>query len=293
MSSRILALVGAWGVALLFLFWGSLPFRWRRVLALLTSACGLAFLVLGLQAEGRRESPTVGSILMGAPYVAERVSASASLPYYVVTGVLLALGFVGLALGDEVALALSARPLLNAVVLSWTVTGLRVVLEKAAAPEPWARLVGITWLAPVVGAYFALCLRREGRGLQATSSCHLVAYAFAVRGTVAAGHARRVGAPARHPLRRFAARAASSDPGPAVSLEPGRFTSILAIAGFSQLVFWPLYTVLSGLVGAALGRFVVWAFGSGAVRSERTPPAGPVARIIHEARMTFRVNDTF
>jgi hypothetical protein len=276
MWSRILALAGAWGVAFGCLFWGSLPFRWRRVFALLTSVCGVAFLVLGLQAEGRRESPTVGSLLMGAPYVAERVSASASLPYYVVTGVLLALGFAGLAVGDELALRLSKRPLLNALALSWAVTGLRVVLEKAAAPEAWARLVGITWLAPAVGAYFALSLHHEGRSLPDLVR-KLVAYAFAVRGTVAAlmivASGLRLGT-------HYDVSGQGGDfslVGQAVRLEPGSWTSILAIAGFSQLVFWPIYTVLSGLVGAALARFVLWAFRSGAVRSERTPPEAPVA----------------
>lgn len=275
MLSRIVALLGTWGVALVFLFWGSLPFRWRRVFALLTSACGVAFLALGLQTEGQRESPTVGSILMGAPYVAERVSASASLPYYVVTGVLLALGFIGLALGDDIVFALSRRPLLNAVALSWAVTGLRAVLEKAAAPEPWARLVGITWLAPVVGAYFALCLRREGRGLK-DLVLYLGGYAFAVRGAVAAlmivASTLQLGT--HYDVSRL------GDVyflGRTVSLEPGTWRSILSISGFSQLVFWPIYTLLSGLIGAALGLFLAWAFRSAELRSERTPKAASVA----------------
>ncbi len=275
MLSRILALVGTWGTALAFLFWGSLPFRWRRVLAMLTSACGVAFLVLGLQTEGRRESPTVGSILMGTPYVAERVSASASLPFYVVTGVLLALGFIGLALGDEIVRTLSGRPFLNAVALSWIVTGLRVVLEKAAAPEPWARLVGITWLAPAVGAYFALSLRREGRGWKHLVR-YLVAYAFVVRGAVAAlmivASMFQLGT--HYDVSRL------GDVfflGRTISLEPGTWKSILTISGFSQLVFWPVYTVLSGLIGEALGLFLAWAFKSSELRSERTPPADPVA----------------
>ena len=98
-----LATSGTAGVAgLVFLFWGRLPFRWRRVLAVLTSAGGVFFLVLALNTEGLRESPSVGSFLIGTPYVSGTVSASASLPYYVVTGVLLALGFLGLAAGDEV-----------------------------------------------------------------------------------------------------------------------------------------------------------------------------------------------
>jgi hypothetical protein len=212
---------------------------------------------------------------MGAPYVAERVSASASLPYYVVTGVLLALGFIGLALGDEIVMALSRRPLLNAVALSWAVTGLRVVLEKAAAPEPWARLVGITWLAPVVGAYFALCLRREGRGFK-DLMLYLVGYAFAVRGAVAVlmivASLLQLGT--HYDVSRL------GDVfflGRTISLEPGTWKSILTISGFSQLVFWPLYTVLSGLIGAALGLFLAWAFRSSELRSERTPPGAPVA----------------
>ncbi|HEY6547835.1 MAG TPA: hypothetical protein VI589_08005, partial [Vicinamibacteria bacterium] len=253
MLSRILALIGTWGAALVVLFWGSLPFRWRRVFALFTSACGVAFLLLGLQTEGLRESPTVGSILMGAPYVAERVSASASLPYYVVTGVLLALGFIGLAAGDGFVLELSRRPLLNAVLFSWAVTGLRVVLEKAAAPEPWARLIGITWLAPVVGAYFALCLKSEGRGLK-DLLLRLAAYAFAVRGAVAlimiVASAFQLGT--HYDVSRL------GDVyflGRRFHLEAGAWQTSLSIAGFSQLVFWPIYTVLSGLVGAAVGLF--------------------------------------
>jgi hypothetical protein len=275
MLGRILALVGTWGAALVVLFWGSLPFRWRRVFALFTSACGVAFLILGLRTEGLRESPTVGSILMGAPYVAERVSASASLPYYVVTGVLLALGFIGLAAGEGFVGELSRRHFLNAVVLSWAVTGLRVVLEKAAAPEPWARLIGITWLAHVVGAYFALCLKAEGRGFK-DLVLHLAGYAFAVRGAVAlimivasglqlGTHYDVSGQGDIYFLGRL------------FHLEAGAWRSILAIAGFSQLVFWPIYTVLSGLVGAAIGLFLAWAWRGGEMRSERTPPAAPVA----------------
>jgi hypothetical protein len=274
MSSRILAVIGTWGVASALLFWGNLHFRWRRVLALLTSVCGVAFLVVGLQTEGRRESPTLGSLLMGAPYVAERVSASASLPYYVVTGVLLALGFLGLALGDEVAIAVSRRPWLNAVVLSWAVTALRVVLEKAAAPEPWARLVGITWLAPVVGAYFAITLKREERGWK-DLFVSLVAYAFAVRGAVAA---LMIVASGLHLGTHYDVSSQGgvfSLLGLAVTLEPGTWRSILTIAGFSQLVFWPVYTVLSGLMGAALGQFLAGAFPARDLPSKRTPPGAP------------------
>jgi hypothetical protein len=273
MSSRILALVLTWGVALVVLFWGRMPSRWRRVFALLTSVAGVAFLVLGLRTEGLRESPTVGSILMGAPYVAERVSAAASLPYYVVSGVLLALGFVGLAAGDLAVHTLSRRHFLNALLLSWAVTGLRVVLEKAAAPEAWVRLVGITWLAPVVGAYFALSLKREGRTFGDLVR-PLLAYAYAVRGTVAllmlVSSGLRLGT--HYDVSRLGD---FHFMGRAVSLEPGAWSTIFAIAGFSQLVFWPVYTVLSGLLGAAIALFLAWAWRGGDWRPARTPPAAP------------------
>ena len=264
-----LATSGTAGVAgLVFLFWGRLPFRWRRVLAVLTSAGGVFFLVLALNTEGLRESPSVGSFLIGTPYVSGTVSASASLPYYVVTGVLLALGFLGLAAGDEIVSSLSRHFFLNAVVLSWAVTALRAVLEKAAAPEQWARLVGVTWLTPVVGAYFALSLRAEGRGLK-DLVLHLLGYALAVRGAVAllmvVASTLQLGT--HYDVSRLTEVGFL---GWTYALEPASTRGILAITIVSQLFFWPLYTLLSGLVGAGIATILSWAW-----KGEKRLPARP------------------
>jgi hypothetical protein len=270
MLGRILALIATWAVALVVLYWGRLPFRWRRVFALFTSGAGIVFLILALNSEGLRESATVGSFLMGAPYVAGKISASASLHYYVMTGVLLALGFLGLAAGDDLARTLSRRFFLNAVVVSWVVTALRVVLEKSAAPESWARLVGVTWLAPVVGAYFALSLKSEGRGFK-DLLLHLVGYAIAVRGLVALV---MIVASVFHLGTHYdVSRMADVDLlGRTYFFEAGSFRAILTITAVAQLVFWPIYTVLSGLIGAGIARLLLWAWPGDRLRPARTPP---------------------
>src|SRR5436190_968198 len=61
----------------------------------------------------------------------------------------------------------------------------RFWLEKVAAPPAWCYAVGVTWLAPVVGAFFAFNLRRERKGKAALLTV-LLLYALAVRGAVAA-----------------------------------------------------------------------------------------------------------
>jgi hypothetical protein len=193
----------------------------------------------------------------------------------VVTGVLLTLGFVGLAAGDGLALLLARRHFLNAVLVSWMITALRVLLEKAAAPESWARLVGVTWLAPVVGAYFALNLKREGRSFR-DLLLRLVGYAFAVRGLVAvvmvAASALRLGT--HYDLSRLAEVGLL---GRTYHFEPGSLGPILTITAVAQLVFWPIYTVLSGLVGAGIARLLLWAWPGDRLRPARTPPPLPAA----------------
>jgi hypothetical protein len=172
----------------------------------------------------------------------------------VVTGVLLALGFLGLAAGDEIVNAFSRRFFLNAVVLSWGVTALRAVLEKAAAPEPWARLVGVTWLPPVIGAYFAVCLNDEGKGFKELVR-YLLAYAFAVRGVVAlvmlVASGFHLGTHydlSRVPEVGFL--------GWSYHFGEERIRGIVILTAASQLVFWPLHTVLTGILGAWIAKIL-------------------------------------
>jgi hypothetical protein len=221
------ALIVVSAVALVVLFWARLPSRFLR-------------------SEGSREAATMGTFLMGNPYVAGKVSASASLPYYVMTGLLFALGFLGLAAGDSLAISLSRRYLLNAAILSWVVTGLRLVLEKAAAPAAWTYLVGIVWLPPAVGAYFAWNLKREGRGIK-DLVLYLLAYAFAVRGAVAVLY---VLASTFHLGTHYDVSQVTRVPlwgGQTYETERGGFVPLMV---FFQFTFWPVMTVLSGLVGA-------------------------------------------
>jgi len=273
MLTRLLVMSAAWTATALLLWWPRLGGPERRKLALLTSGAGLVALFMAMGAEGFRESPTMAVFLLGTPYVTETASASASLPYYVVTGVFLALGFVGLALGDEEAGLLRRRWLLAAVALSWLVTAVRFLLEKAAAPPGWTYAVGVTWMAPVVGAFFAVNLHAEGKGGLRPLLGALLAYAYAVRGAVAAlmvvATRFRLGSHydvtpivlVHNPLT-----------GHPHSFVAGSADQLLNVALVPQLVVWPIFTVLAGLIGAAVARRVTRAWGEPGLPT----PAPPV-----------------
>jgi hypothetical protein len=268
---RVATVLGVWAAAAALLWWGRLPGPWRRALAIVTSAAGLVFLILALNTQGLRESATTAVFLMGRPYVTEQVYASASLPYYVATALCLFLGTLGLSVSDETAHRLRDRWLATAIVVSLAVTGTRFWLEKVAAPDSWSYAVGITWMAPVVGAFFLFNLRREGKGLAALAASLLV-YGLVVRAAVAAlmvaastlrlGSHYDISALVRiqNPLNsRF------------YQFAPGSFGQVLTVAVFPQLAFWPVYTVAAGLLGAGLAAAAAWAVGirgsEGGVRS--------------------------
>jgi len=205
---------------------------------------------LDLSAQGQREALTTGQFLLGGAYVTGHVSASASLRYYVATAVCLLLGTAGLALPDDAARRLDRHPVAVAVALSLFVTALRFALEKVAAPEMWAYAVGIIWLGPVVGAVVFLRAREEGKGWRAVTSS-LLAYAFAARGAVAllmvVATAFRLGShydlsAVKH--LRFG--------GQEYWFAPASARQILDLGVIPQLTFWVAYTVLTGLVGAAV-----------------------------------------
>src|SRR6185436_16428993 len=137
------------------LWWPRLEAAWRRRLALGWGFAGLVALVVAVTAEGLREAPTLTVFLMGAPYVTSTASASASLPFYLLSGVCLLMGFAGLAMGDDAARRIERHWFGLAVGLSLAVTAVRFALEKTAAPPAIVQFVGVTSLAPVVGTFFS------------------------------------------------------------------------------------------------------------------------------------------
>jgi len=225
---------------------------WRRRIALAWALVGLISLVIALNSEGSRESPTMAVFLMGAPYITATAQASAGLPFYLLSGVFLLLGFAALAAGDEMAAWLTKHWLGGAILLGFMVTALRFALEKTAAPPFFVQLVGVTWIAPVVGAFFFWTAREERRGF-AFVVRSLVIYALAVRGGVfllmLLATTRRLGSHydvtsltlVRHPLT-----------GQTHHFVPGSLAQFVDLALVPQLVVWPLYTVAAGLLGAAI-----------------------------------------
>jgi hypothetical protein len=258
---RVATVLGVWAAAAALLWWGRLPGPWRRALAIVTSAAGLAFLILALNTQGLRESSTTAVFLMGRPYVTEQVYASASLPYYVATALCLFLGTLGLSVSDGTARRLRERWLATAIILSLAVTGTRFWLEKVAAPDSWSYAVGITWMAPVVGAFFLFNLRREGKGLAALAASLLV-YGLVVRAAVAtlmvAASTLRLGS---HYDVSALVRIQNPLNGRFYQFAPGSFGQVLNVAVIPQLAFWPVYTVAAGLLGAGLAAAAAWAVG--------------------------------
>jgi hypothetical protein len=258
---RAVIVLLVWTLSAVLLNWGRLSLQWRRLLSLGVSCAGLAFLILALNTGGLRESATTGAFLIGGtPYVTGTVSASASLPYYVMTGLCLLLGTTGLALPESVVARWGKHWLLVAIVLSLGTSTLRLVLELAAAPPSWTWAAGVTQLAPLVGAFFALSVRAE-RGSWRRIATALFAYGLAARGGIAllyvlATTEIAVKNPLTGAIHHFAA---------------GSFAQLVNLAIVPQLVFWPVYTVVAGLLGAAAALLAARAF----VDRTGTPAAVP------------------
>jgi hypothetical protein len=213
---------------------------------------GLVSLVVALNTEGSRASPTVAVFLMGAPYVTATAQALASLPFYVLSGAFLFLGFAGLALGDEIAAWLNRHWLQGAVLLSVAITGLRFALEKTAAPLNLSQFVGVTWLAPVVGAFFFWSARDEDRRLLAVLR-QLAFYALAVRSSVLL---LMLLATTRHLGSHYDVSSMTLVTNPLTGqnheFAPGSLAQFVNLAIIPQLAIWPIYTVAAGLLGAGI-----------------------------------------
>lgn len=248
-------------VAAVLLWWGWLSPRMRRTLALVASGAGLVFLVLALNAAGHREAEMTGSFVLGSAYVSGSTSASAGLPYYVITAVCLLMGTVGLALPDDAASRLSRHPVVIAIAVSILATVVRFALEKTAAPKEWTWAVGVTWLAPLVGAFLAVRLREQGRGLRALAPALLI-YGLASRGWVALTYAvATVGRLGSH-YDLSSAWIRLEDPltGAARSFSPGSLSQMLYVVAVPQLMVWPLYTMVVGFVGAGVAYLLTGGF---------------------------------
>lgn len=263
--SHLLVLGGFLLGAALLLWWAWLPPRVRLALALAASGAGVVFLVVALGSAGYREAETTGSFVLGSAYVAGHATASAGLPYYVLTAVCLLMGTVGLALPDPVTRRLAAHPVPTAIAVSMLATLLRFALEKAAAPRHWTWAVGVTWLAPLVGAFLAVRLREQGRGLRALAPALLV-YGLASRGFVALVYGIATVAHLGSHYDLSSAWVQLRDPmtGAARSFSPGSVTQMLYVVALPQLIVWPVYTLVVGLAGAGLVYLL-----TGAVRPRR------------------------
>jgi hypothetical protein len=249
---RALVAVAVSAAALVLLSWPRMSGPRRRMVALVCSGVGLVLLVLALQTEGQREAPTTTRFLLGEGFVSGQASASASLPFYVATGVCLLLGTVGLALPDESTRRLDKHWLGAAVALALSVTAVRFLLERVAAPPNWTYPVGISWLGPPVGAFFLWRLREERRGLRALLAS-LLLFGLLARGAVAALMAvatlGRLGT--HYDLSRLV-RVRMPFSAEAVPFLPGSWEQVVFLAIAPQLTFWVVFTVLTGLAGAAL-----------------------------------------
>jgi hypothetical protein len=274
-ATLLLTITLAWVIAAPMHWWPRLPPAWRLRLSVATSAAGVGFLVAAVQAEGRRESPLTSVILVGPTTLTATASASASLYYYVLTAVCLFLGFTGLAFGEALSRWLAPRALLGSVAVAWLVTVVRFLLEKSAAPGLLVQAIGVTWLAPVAGAYLATAgpaAPPAGRPLLRA----LLSYAILVRGFVALVGvvATRFGLGSHYDVSglTFVPVALTGD---TYSFVPGTWRQTFWLILAPQALVWPVFTVLAGTAGGAVARFLPAFPGKAARRPLERPDAAP------------------
>ena len=250
--TRMMAAPLVWAAAAVLLWWGRLDGEWRRGIALASSAVGLIMLMLALNTEGQREAPTTAEFMLSGRYVTGHVSASASLPYYVITSMCLLLGTAGLVVPDHQARRLDRHWFAGAVLLSYAVTALRFALEKVAAPTSWTNAIGVTWLGPVVGAFFFMHLRERARGVGALA-LRLLAYAALVRAAVTllmiVATTYRLGS--HYDLSGFTVVRIPIT-GAVHHFAPGTWEQIVFLGAIPQFTVYVAHTVVTGLIGAGL-----------------------------------------
>jgi hypothetical protein len=238
-------------LGLLMHWWPRMSAEWRWRLSILTNAAGLAALVAATQAEGSREAATTAVLLLGASHTLT-ASASASLYYYVLTALCLALGFAGLAFGESLSGFLRRRFLLGSALVAWLVTASRFLLEKSAAPVVLSQAVGVTLFAPIAGAYLGACARDAGLAARELLRV-LVAYAFLVRGAVAVVGlaATRLGTGTHYDVSGMTSVTLAGT-GRAFTFVPGSWTQAIWLTLVPQLTLWTVYTVAVGFAAGWL-----------------------------------------
>ena len=250
MAGLALTAIVSWSLGVLLHWWPRLGAAARRRVSMATNLAGLAFLIAAIRAEGLRESAISSVFIVGPAYRTATASASASLYYYVLTAACLLLGFAGLAVGEPLARWLAPRFLMSSVAVAWLVTVVRFLLEKSAAPAGLAQSIGVTWMAPVAGAYLALCLRELRPGWRPLLRTR-AAYAFLVRAFVAL---LGVVATQRGLGSHYDVSGLTSVPlaltHATFELVPGSARQLFWLTLLPQLVAWPALTVLAGLVGS-------------------------------------------
>lgn len=257
LAERLTVLPLLWAVSATLLWWPHFSAPMRRLASLLANGAGLVFLVVALGTAGSRETVITSAYLVGAPEITGHARASATLGWYVATAASLLLGTAGLALSDERVERLARHWIATATAISLGVTALRFLLEKAAAPPLLTFAVGITWMAPVVGFTFAVRVREEGGSFRELLGA-LARYAYGARAGVAGVML----------LASLLQLGTHYDVSPLVKVQDpfsgqethyaaGTVRQVLDLAVLPQLLFWPLMTVASGLLGAFLALGVV------------------------------------
>ena len=279
MTTLLLTVALAATLAVPMHWWPRLAATHRRRLALATSLAGLGFLVAALRSEGQRDTALRSLVLVGPATATAHASATASLYYYVLTGFCLLLGFTGLIASDPLARWLRPRALLSTVAVAWLVTLVRALLEKSAAPPVLVDAVGVTWLAPVAGAYLAVALQPRRSGAAALWP-ELLRYAYLVRLVIAAVGvtATRLGAGTHYDVSPLTEVAVAFSDRTWV-FEAGSWTQLFWLTLLPQLLIWPAFTVLVGMAGAALAFALMPAVDVATASEAAEAPAGVESRV--------------
>lgn len=161
-----------------------------------------------------------------------------------------------------------------AIGYSLAVSGLRFMLERAAAPQTLSYAVGITWLAPLIGIYFAMNIRREGGGAFRLLRS-LAIYGLATRAAVAAlvVLATRLELGSHYDISALT-RVRSFLSGREYVFESASWRQIVELAVVPQILVWPIFTVLVGGVAGGVALVFLPRGGGEPRRSGESEAAG-------------------